>query len=141
MVGKRLSPSPQPQEVTVRRFSLAAIGLLLVFSTPALAQDPTVVDSDKYVVEFENDHVRVLRITYGPGDKSVMHEHPAAVAVMLSGGTMRMHYPDGTSEDLESNDGDANWSDAVTHLPENIGDGRVEVILVEMKSPPKDECT
>ncbi len=125
----------------MRRFSLAAIGLLLVFSTPALAQDATVVDSDKYVVEFENDHVRVLRITYGPGDKSVMHEHPASVAVMLSGGTMRMHFPDGTSEDLESNDGDANWSDAVTHLPENIGDGRVEVILVEMKSPPKDECT
>ncbi len=124
----------------MRHFSLAAIGLLLVFATPALAQDPTVVDSDKYVVEFENDHVRVLRIAYGPGDKSVMHEHPAAVAVMLSGGTMRMHFPDGTSEDLESNDGDANWSDAVTHLPENLGDGRVEVILVEMKSPPKDEC-
>ena len=52
MVGKRLSQSPQPQEVTVRQVSLAAIGLLLVFATPALAQDPTVVDSDKYVVEF-----------------------------------------------------------------------------------------
>jgi len=139
-VGKRLSPSPQPQEVTVRRFSLAAIGLLLVFSTPALAQDPTIVDSDHYKVVFENDHVRVLRITYGPGDKSVMHEHPDAVVVILSGGTVRMHYPDGTTEDLESNDGDAYWSDAVTHLPENIGDGRVEAILVEFKPAPEDEC-
>ncbi len=111
-----------------------------MFSTPALAQDPTVVDSDKYKAMFENDRVRVLRITYDPGDKSVMHEHPAGVAVMLSGGTMRMHFPDGTSEDLESNDGDANWSDAMTHLPENIGDGRVEVILVEFKPAPEDEC-
>ncbi len=124
----------------MRRFSLAAIGLLLVFSTPTLAQDPTVVDSVKYKVEFENDQVRVLRITYGPGDKSVMHEHPATVAVMLSGGTQRMHYPDGTSKDFVSNDGDANWSGAVTHLPENIGDGRVELILVEFKPAPEDEC-
>ena len=124
----------------MRRFSLAAIGLLLVFSTPALAQDPTVVDSDKYKVEFENDQVRVLRITYGPGDKSVMHEHPDAAVVILSGGTVRMHYPDGTTEDLESNDGDAYWSDAVTHLPENIGDGRLEAILVEFKPAPEDEC-
>ena len=124
----------------MRRFSLAAIGLLLVFSTPAVAQDPAVVDSDKYKVEFENDQVRVIRISYGPREKSVMHEHPDAVAVMLSGGTMRMHFPDGTSEDLESNDGDANWSDAVTHLPENIGDGRVEVILVEFKPEPEEEC-
>jgi hypothetical protein len=26
-------------------------------------------------VEFENDQVRVLRITYGPHEKSVMHAH------------------------------------------------------------------
>ena len=123
----------------MRQVSLAAIGLLLVFATPALAQDATVVDPDHYTVELENDQVRVIRISYGPGEKSVMHEHPDAVAVMLSGGTMRMHFPDGTSEDLESNDGDANGSDAVTHLPAIIGYGRVEVILVERKSPPKAE--
>jgi len=132
--------TPQPQEVTVRRVSLAAIGLLLVFATPTLAQDATVVDPGHYTVEFENDQVRVIRISYGPGEKSVMHEHPDAVAVMLSGGTMRMHFPDGTAEDLESNDGDANWASAVTHLPENIGDGRVEVILVEFKPAPEEGC-
>jgi quercetin dioxygenase-like cupin family protein len=132
--------TPQPQEVTVRWVSLAAIGLLLVFATPALAQDATVVDPDHYTVEFENDQVRVIRISYGPGEKSVMHEHSDAVAVMLSGGTMRMHFPDGTTEDLESNDGDANWASAVTHLPENIGDGRVEVILVEFKPAPEEDC-
>ncbi len=124
----------------MRQVSLAAIGLLLVFAPPTLAQDATVVDPDHYTVEFENDHVRVIRISYGPGEKSVMHEHPATVAVMLSGGTMRMHYPDGTTEDLESNDGDAKWIAAVTHLPENIGDGRAELILVEVKPASEDEC-
>ncbi len=124
----------------MRRFSLAAIGLLLVFATPALAQDPTVVDSDKYTVVFENDRVRVLRITYGPGDKSVMHEHPDAVAVILGDGQMRMHMPDGTTVDFESSHGDAEWAEAVTHLPENLRDESFEVILVELKSPPEEGC-
>lgn len=124
----------------MRHFSLAAIGLLLVFSTPALAQDPTVVDSDHYTVVFENDRVRVLRITYGPGDKSVMHEHPDAVAVILGDGQMRMHMPDGTTEDFELSHGDAEWAEAVTHLPENLRDESFEVILVELKSPPEEGC-
>ena len=47
----------------------------------ALAQDPTIVDSAHYKVEFENEQVRVVRITYGPGEKSVMHEHPDGVLV------------------------------------------------------------
>jgi quercetin dioxygenase-like cupin family protein len=123
----------------VKRAALATLAALLFFATPVLAQDPTVVDADKYVVDFENDYVRVLRITYAPGEKSVMHEHPAGVSVMLAGGTIRMHLPDGTSEDLVSTDGEAMWMDGVTHLPENVGDGNVEVILVEMKKRKKKE--
>ena len=38
MVGKRLSPSPQPQEVTVRRFTLPSMVLVLVLASPAHAQ-------------------------------------------------------------------------------------------------------
>jgi quercetin dioxygenase-like cupin family protein len=37
-------------------------------------------------VEFENESVRVLRISYEPGEKSVMHYHPNAVAVCLTDG-------------------------------------------------------
>ena len=33
---------------------------------PAVGQDPTVVDAKHYKVMFENDQVRVLKITYGP---------------------------------------------------------------------------
>jgi hypothetical protein len=31
------------------------------------------------------------------------------------------------------------WMDGVTHVPENVGDGNVEVILVEMKKRKKKE--
>lgn len=124
----------------MKRFTLAAAGFLLVFAAPAFAQDAVKADPDHYKVEFENDQVRVLRITYGPGEKSVMHWHPAGVAVMLHESKFRMWRADGSYEDNENTAGAVNWMEAVTHLPENLTDGSVEVILVEMKSATEEGC-
>ena len=106
---------------------------LLVLAAPALAQDAAAVDPDHYTVEFENDEVRVLRISYEPGEMSVMHEHPDAVAIMVTDGTMVMHSEDGESAEMSWGAGDAMWTPAVKHKPENVSDGKVVVILVEMK--------
>jgi len=35
-------------------------------------------------VVFENEQVRVLRVHYGPNEKSAMHSHPNAVVIFLS---------------------------------------------------------
>jgi len=43
--------------------------------------DPVKLDLKHYKVVIDNDEVRVLRAKYGPHEKSVMHEHPASVAV------------------------------------------------------------
>src|SRR5206468_505661 len=59
------------------------IGLVCLASV-VVAQDPVKVDPKHYRVEFENAQVRVLHIQYGPHEKSVMHHHPAGVAVFLS---------------------------------------------------------
>ena len=49
-------------------------------ATPGMAHnDPVSVDSKHYKVEFENERVRVLRIKYGPHEKSSMHSHPPSV--------------------------------------------------------------
>lgn len=111
--------------------------LIFVFLTgSALAQDPTKVDSTHYKVEFENDQVRVVRISYGPGEKSVMHEHPAGVAVFLNDQRVKFTYPDGKTAEISAKAGQTLWTPAEKHLPENIGDGRLELILVEMKVKP-----
>ncbi len=123
----------------MNRSLLAALGLLLA-AAPAMAQDPTVVDPDHYKVEFENDYVRVLRVTYGPGEQSVMHWHPNLVAVMLTDANFLMHAPDGTSEGFQTTKGQTTWTDSGTHLPENVGDAEAKVILVELKEPAEDEC-
>lgn len=109
--------------------------LAALCAAPAYAQDPVKVDSKHYKVEFENDQVRVLRITYGPGEKSVMHEHPASVAVFLTDASARFTLPDGTSQDATMKAGSTQWSDADTHLPQSTNKKSFELILVELKQP------
>jgi quercetin dioxygenase-like cupin family protein len=110
-----------------------AVLLACAFAVPARAQDPVQVDSAHYKVELENDCVRVLRIHYGPGERSVMHEHPDAVAVLLTPGQFRFSQPDGQVQDVQAQAGDATWSPASVHLPENTGSAPMEVVLVELK--------
>ena len=95
--------------------------------------DPVKVDPKHYKVEFENERVRVLRVSYGPGEKSVMHYHPDAVAVYLTDGTTRMSTPDGKSQDIPAKAGTARWTAAGSHLPQNTGSQPSEVIVVELK--------
>ena len=102
-------------------------------TTPAMAQDPVKVDAKHYKVEFENDRVRVLRISYGPHEKSVMHEHPANVAVFLTDGKATFTLPDGRTASSDVKAGMVKWDAGGKHLPENVGDKPFELILVELK--------
>ena len=104
-----------------------------LLATMVFAEDAVIADPAHYTVEFENDRVRIIRVKYGPGEKSAMHTHGPNASVFLSKGTVRMTFPDGTTEDLPSEVGVAQWSDGDKHLPENVGNVPLEVILVELK--------
>ena len=116
----------------LRLCSILACGLLLALA--AQAQDPATVDPDHYKVLFENDEVRVLRISYGSHEKSVMHKHPAGVAVFLTDHRGKFTFPDGRTEERSATAGEASWTEAETHLPENLSGEPLELILVEMKT-------
>jgi hypothetical protein len=77
--------------------------------------------------------VRVLRTKYGAKEKSVMHSHPASVAVFLSDAKFRFTFPDGKTEDGTVQAGHVMYIDALDHLPENTGDRPFEVLLIELK--------
>ncbi len=94
------------------------------------------VDAKHYKVVFENDQVRALRITYGPGERSVMHSHPAGVAVFLNDLHGRFTMPGGETRDFEVQAGTVQWSEAGVHQPENLGDSPFEVIQIEFKTRP-----
>jgi quercetin dioxygenase-like cupin family protein len=115
--------------------SLVALGGSgLLAAAMASAQDPVKVDPKHYKLEFENDKVRVLRINYGPHEKSVMHYHPGSVAVFLTEAHARFTTPDGKTQEPPVKAGDVQWTPAGKHLPENVGDKPFEVILVELKT-------
>jgi quercetin dioxygenase-like cupin family protein len=106
---------------------------VILLSGYSFAQDATKVDPKHYKVEFENDQVKVLRITYGPGEISKMHSHAEGVVVFLSDGKGKFTLPDGKTSEENFKSGLVIWTDATTHQPENIGDQPFEIIQIEMK--------
>jgi len=102
--------------------------------TPRLGSaDPVRVDPKHYNIELENERVRVLRVKYGAHEKSVMHSHPACFAIFLTASRARFTFPDGKSEERSWNAGDTLSMPTETHLPENLDDKPLEVVLIEFK--------
>jgi quercetin dioxygenase-like cupin family protein len=122
------------KEVGMRKAALLLVWTLVVsLAVPIVAQDAVEVDPDHYSVVFENEKVRVIRIAYGPGEKSVMHYHPAGVAVFLTDAHVKFILPDGESAEMQAKAGETAWTEAGSHQPENVSDEALELIQVEMK--------
>jgi quercetin dioxygenase-like cupin family protein len=97
------------------------------------AQDAVKVDPKHYTVVTENEQVRVLKVHYGPHEKSIMHSHPATVAVFLTDAKGQFSFPDGKTQAFDTKAGESQYTAANTHLPENTGDNGMDVIVVELK--------
>jgi quercetin dioxygenase-like cupin family protein len=115
------------------RFVAGCAVLCLFFVAAVSAQDPVKVDPKHYKVEMENDQVRILRVHYGAGEKSVMHSHPNTVAVFLSDGKVKFTYADGKTQDASGKAGQAMYAPATVHNPENVGDASMDILVIELK--------
>jgi quercetin dioxygenase-like cupin family protein len=93
--------------------------------------DATAAAPDHYKVEFENDQVRVLRVTYAAGDETTMHSHPDGVVVFLADAEAEMTLPDGSTRESPGKAGDALWAPQETHGVKALTD--ISVVLVELK--------
>lgn len=80
--------------------------IVTLLSGYSFAQDAAKVDPKHYKVEFENDQVRVLRITYGPGEKSSMHSHTEGMVIFLTDAKGKFTLPDGKTEERNWKKGD-----------------------------------
>ena len=115
------------------QIALCNVALCLGLAPIVLAQDAVKVDPKHYTVVTENDQVRILKVHYGPHEKSVMHSHPNLAAVFLNDSKGQFTFPDGKKQDFTAKAGDAQYEAAVTHLPENTGDNGMDLIVVELK--------
>ena len=95
----------------VRTMLFGAV-LCVCFAPLLRAQDAVKVDPKHYKVESENDQVRILRVHYGPHEKSVMHAHPALLAVFLTDAKGDFTFADGKKAGVhrESRSGDVRTS-------------------------------
>jgi hypothetical protein len=117
-----------------------ALGAILgAASSTLLAQrradsfpDAVTADPTHYSVSFENDVARILRVKYGPGEKSVMHRHLPGCVIFLTDQTFDFTIPDGTTEPASVPAGALGCGDGNIHLPENIA-AEAEFIMVEFK--------
>lgn len=115
--------------------SVLACGL----ATPNVsAQDPVKVGPEIYTKRFENDRVRVSSIHFKPGASIVMHSHPDHFVYVLTAGTLRLSYPDGTTKEFAGKPNDVVWIPAETHAAVNTGGTDFNAIVVELKPLPND---
>jgi quercetin dioxygenase-like cupin family protein len=84
-------------------------------------------------VMFENDTIRVLKVTVKPGDKVGMHRNPENINYILKPGKLRFTNPDGSTQDVELTDGQVIPAPESSHAVENIGDTEMQSLGIELK--------
>ncbi len=120
--------------MTTRVLLGALIMTAVCIADQSHAQDPVAVSPDIYTVLFENEEIRVLELTFEPGEREAMHSHPRYTIVAKEGGTLRIHTESSEPVDVVIQVDQPRLLDPVTaHWAENVGDTTVRVIAVEFK--------
>ena len=95
--------------------------------------DPVVLDPDMFEVRLENARLRVLEVRMPPGSRHAMHWHPAHLIYVLAPYVVKDTFPDGTTRVGSREAGEVIWGEPVTHEAENVGEGPVHALIIELK--------
>jgi quercetin dioxygenase-like cupin family protein len=94
--------------------------------------DPKDVASNVYTLIMENERVRVFNVTFEPGEKAIMHDHPDHVVYVLKGGKIKLTSA-GKINILDLETGKAIFLNEQSHEAENVGQSKLELLVVELK--------
>jgi quercetin dioxygenase-like cupin family protein len=100
----------------------------------ALAQEPTKVEPKHYQLAFENEWVQVVNVHYGPHEKSVMHDHPGGVVVVLTAGHLKFTDQNGHTREVFAKPGESRWYPPFKHRVENLGDTTYNAVYIGVKT-------
>ena len=85
-------------------------------------------------VIYEDEQMRVLKVTVNPGDTADMHWHPHNINYVLSSGKLQFDKPDGSTVEVELTEGQVTSAlTASSHAVKNTGETTVQTIQVELK--------
>lgn len=113
---------------------LCAAAILCLMVNIAAAQDPTKAEPKHYKLHFENEHVVVIDIHYGPHEKSDLHDHPGGVVVNLTAGHLKFTDQNGKVQDVYAKAGESRWFPPVKHKVENLGDETYNAVYIAIKA-------
>lgn len=114
--------------------TISALMMAIVFVARfSFAADPLEVAPDMYKLKYENDRVRVMEVTFQPGQSIPEHSHPDHFVVVEEAGQLKITKADGTSMDADLKVGDVVWIDAETHSAVNTGKTQVRLLVTELK--------
>ena len=115
-------------------FVLLAIAFVRSDARVTTGQDPAKVNAKYINVKLDNARVRVFESTLKPGDKEVLHSHPASIIYVIEGGKVRNHAADGTVSEGELKTGDVQYREPLTHWAENTGNTTTRLVIVELQN-------
>ncbi|HEU5121424.1 MAG TPA: hypothetical protein VFT59_01140 [Candidatus Saccharimonadales bacterium] len=95
--------------------------------------DIVAIAPESHEVIFENDTIRMLKVTVRPGEKVSMHKNPENINYILKPGRLRLTGADGSTIDFDLTEGQVIPAPRGQHAVENIGNTEVQTIGVELK--------
>ena len=111
-----------------------SIILLIVFLQSVIyGQDVAKVGPKIYKQLLDNEKIRVMEITFAPGDSIGVHSHPDHFIYILSDGTLRVNVAGGETQIADVKKGNYLWGKAESHSAKNIGNTELKAIIVEIK--------
>ena len=114
---------------------VAAVVVLAGMPLRAQAQDPLTVAPNMYKLVFENERVRVMEVTFKPGEKIAPHSHPDHYVYVLSAGKIKISKDGNVSNEAELKVGDVMFIPAEKHWAENTGTTEIRLLVNELKEP------
>ena len=115
-------------------FAILMLMAAVTFATRiSFAASPLEVAPDMYKLKFENERVRVMEVTFQPGQKIAEHSHPDHFVFVEEGGNLQIAHPDGSTMDADLKVGDIVWINAETHWAVNTGTTVVRLLVTEIK--------
>jgi len=95
--------------------------------------DPVKLLPHQFSAVFENEHVRVLRVTRGSQQHATLHRHPPYVGVLLTDSHQRITNADGSVREVKRKAGDITFNPATQHMETNLSAASFEAVLIELK--------
>jgi hypothetical protein len=96
-------------------------------------KDALAADPKHYKLDFENDRMRVLRLTLKSDEAVPVHDDRDALFVCLKECHLRLTLPGGRSQDIHLQAGESRWLYGDTRSEKNLGTQPLEMLIIETK--------